>query len=35
MLTHDYHFNNDDSLNLAILRNFSKYHPLLDNEHVG
>ena len=31
MLTHDYHSNNDDGLNWATLRTFSKNRPLLDN----
>ena len=35
MLTHDYHSNNDDGLNSATLRTFSKFRPVLDNEHVG
>ena len=34
MQTHDYHSNNDDGLNGATLRTFSKNRPLLDNEHV-
>ena len=34
MLTHDYHYNNDDGLNWATLRTFSKNRPILDNEHV-
>ena len=34
MLTHDYNSNNDDGLNGATLRTFSKNRPLLDNEHV-
>ena len=34
MRTHDYHSNNDDGLNWATLRTFSKSRVLLDNEHV-
>ena len=34
MLIHDYHSNNDDGLNWATLRTFSKNRPLLDNEHI-
>ena len=36
MLIHTYHSNNDDSLTLATLGlgTFSKYRPLLDNDHV-
>ena len=34
MLTHDYHYNNDDGLNWATLPTLSKNRPLLDNEHV-
>ena len=34
MLTHDYHSNNNDGLNWATLRTFSKNRRLLDNEHV-
>ncbi len=34
MRTYDYHSNNDDGLNWATLRTFSKNRVLLDNEHL-